>query len=78
MNATTFQFHVIPKLNIDAKTAARILAEPSPSESLAEWIAANNPKMEFDSLYYEVTSMENELGKHLTEQAISQAKQLTL
>ena len=78
MNATTFQFHVIPKLSIDAKTAARILADPSPSESVGEWIAVNNTKMEFDSLYYEVTSMEKELGTHLKEQAISQAKQLTL
>ena len=77
MNATTFQFPVIPRLSIDTKTAARILADPSPSESLAEWIVVNNPKMEFTSLYYEVTSMASELGRHLTAQAIAQSRQLT-
>ena len=72
----TFRFQAVIEFEITPQEAASLLAENDGRQTVPEWLHQHCPVLELDS-HYNANAMKQALGKHLAEQSVESARQLT-
>lgn len=74
---TTFKFSAVVNFEITVMEASRILACGDGGRSMAEWLGEHLPCPDRHEAYCE-SQLKSALGKHLADQRVEEARQLTL
>lgn len=72
----TFTFQCVLRFEIDPETAANLLVESDPTETVYNWLLTQKPSSMDDAYSGNANNLKHDLGKYLAEKKVNQMREL--